>query len=230
VTGAARWSEQHLGYCFRDTDLLERALTHKSRGARNNERLEFLGDSVLGCVIAAELCQQEVAADEGTLSRMRALLVRRETLAELACELGLGDQLNLGGGELRSGGHRRESILADAVEALIGAVFHEAGFSTAQQLVRRLYASRLASLPAPDSLKDPKTRLQERLQAGSLAVPRYRVTAESGPEHDRRFVVECEVPESGVRTVGRGGSRRRAEQAAAEAALQALGAEDRDAP
>lgn len=222
MTGSARWAWQHLNYRFASPDLLDHALTHKSRAARNNERLEFLGDAVLGCAVADALYHQEQTADEGTLSRMRALLVRRETLAELATAMSLGEQLRLGSGELQSGGHRRSSILADALEALIGAVFVDGGFAEAHALVQRIYAAKLADLPPPESLKDAKTLLQEKLQAESVATPEYAVASETGPEHRRRFVVECRIAEHNLLTRGKGVSRRRAEQAAAAAALQAL--------
>ncbi|MEE4186323.1 MAG: ribonuclease III [Gammaproteobacteria bacterium] len=227
---SARWALRHLDYRFNSPELLELALTHKSSAAKNNERLEFLGDAVLGCAVADALFRQEGGADEGTLSRMRALLVRRETLAELASAMALGEQLRLGSGEMQSGGHRRASILADALEAVIGAVFLDGGFAAAQALVQRIYATKLLELPAPDSLKDPKTLLQEKLQAEAVGIPEYAVASETGPDHNRRFVVECRIAERNLLTRGKGVSRRRAEQAAAAAALQALDGEVPGAP
>lgn len=222
MSDRARWARRQLGYTFRDAGLLEHALTHRSRSAANNERLEFLGDAVLGCVIADALHARESAADEGDLSRLRALLVRREALVELARGLGVGDQLVLGGGEARSGGHQRQSILADALEALFGAVYRDGGFAAAQEVILHLYRDALANLPPAATLKDPKTRLQEHVQANALCIPQYAVTRATGPDHDRSFTVSCRMSELDLTTTGTGSSRRRAEQIAAAAMLEAL--------
>lgn len=211
-----------LPYRFQDKELLEQALTHRSVGSFNNERLEFLGDGLLNFVIAAELFRLVPEAEEGDLSRLRASLVRRETLAVVAAELELGDALSLGPGEMKSGGHRRHSILADAVEALVGAVYLDAGFHSARELVLTLFAERLRDLPSLDSLKDPKTRLQEYLQSRHLSLPRYRLVGEQGPAHRRSFQVNCQVQGLTEPVSGEGRSLRKAEQAAAERALALL--------
>jgi ribonuclease III len=202
--------------------VLEQALTHRSAGGRHNERLEFLGDAVLGLVIADALYHRLPEASEGDLTRFRAALVNREALAGLARGAGLEGALTLGEGERKSGGHRRESILADALEALIGASFRVAGFEAAREFVLRLYRERLADLPSAESLKDPKTRLQEFLQGRGEKLPEYRMLEVSGPDHRREFEVEVWLPGPGWGQRGTGPSRRRAEQAAAEAALDRL--------
>lgn len=209
-----------LGYVFHQPQLLEEALTHRSAGGRNNERLEFLGDSILNLVIAAELYATHPRAAEGELSRLRATLVREETLAELAQRLNLGDHLRLGSGEMKSGGFRRASILADALEAVFGAVYLDSDFETCQRLILRHYQDRLTGLPAVSELKDPKTRLQEYLQARQRALPVYQVLEISGEDHAQSFRVECVV--DAVRTVAVGSTRRRAEQEAARRALELL--------
>jgi len=209
-----------LGYPFRQAQLLEEALTHRSAGGRNNERLEFLGDAILNFVIAARLYDTHPRAAEGELSRLRATLVREETLAELAQCLNLGDHLRLGSGEMKSGGFRRASILADALEAVFGAVYLDSDFETCQHLILRHYQERLAALPAVSELKDPKTRLQEYLQARQRALPLYQVLEISGEDHAQSFKVECVV--DAVRTVAVGSTRRRAEQEAARRALELL--------
>jgi ribonuclease-3 len=221
------WVERSLGYVFTRPELCHAALTHRSAGAEHNERLEFLGDSILNCSVARMLYDAHPEADEGALSRLRATLVSGETLAQIAAELGLGDHLRLGPGELKSGGFRRGSILADALEALLGAIFLDSGFDAAAAVVARVVASRLAQLPAADSLKDPKTRLQEALQARGLALPVYTLTAVTGDPHLQAFTISCEVPIFGIAAVGEGGSRRRAEQLAAAKLLQLLPAEMR---
>lgn len=210
--------EVALGHVFHDPALLRRALTHRSHGASNNERLEFLGDSVLNLSVARMLYDDE-GASEGQLSYWRAGLVREQTLAEIAREIGLGRMLLLGEGEQRSGGARRASILADALEAVIGAVYVDAGFDAARELVVRLWASRVAELDRRASAKDAKTRLQELLQGRRIALPSYAVTETSGPAHDPRFAVRCDVAGLGLSTAGEGGSRRAAEQQAAEAMI-----------
>ncbi|WP_006747884.1 ribonuclease III [Thioalkalivibrio paradoxus] len=206
---------------------LEQALTHRSAGSRHNERMEFLGDAVLGLVIADALYERLPDAPEGDLTRLRAALVNRTALAELARAAGLEGALTLGQGERKSGGQRRESILADTLEALIGATYHAAGFEAARAFVLRLYAERLSDLPSAESLKDPKTRLQEWLQGRGEALPEYRVLEISGPDHRRQFVVEVWLPSQGWGQRGAGSGRRRAEQAAAEAALERLRREAR---
>jgi ribonuclease-3 len=206
-----------LGYQFRQPQLLEEALTHRSFGGCNNERLEFLGDSILNLVIAAELFGSYPQASEGELSRLRASLVKGDTLARLARDIGLGDYLRLGSGELKNGGFRRDSILSDALEAVFGAVYLDAGFEICRSLILRLYEDGLNRLPAIDELKDPKTRLQEYLQARQQALPVYSVLAVTGEAHAQSFTVECSIDK--LRTVAMGTSRRRAEQEAARQAL-----------
>ncbi len=213
---------KRIGYFFDNDQLLQEALTHRSAGARNNERLEFLGDSVLGMVIAAELFKRQPDAAEGDLSRLRAALVRGTTLAEIGRDLDLGDYLVLGSGEMKSGGFRRDSILAGTVEAILGAVYMDAGFDKAEKSIQRLFKSRLENLPNRDELKDPKTRLQEVLQAKGLPVPVYVVLEVTGQQHNQKFKVSCEV-KGGTKTVeGNGGSRRKAEQNAAERMLEVM--------
>lgn len=214
--------QARLGYEFDDAGLLERALTHRSVGARNYERLEFLGDAVLGMVIAEQLFMIDKGHEEGDLSRLRASLVNRDSLADIAGHLELGDCLYLGGGELKSGGFRRASILADVLESIIGAIYLDGGYSAARKFILEIYSERLASLPDPESLKDPKTRLQEILQARQLDLPFYSVIETSGPAHKRRFRVRCRVPVLEQDFDAEGSSRRAAEQAAAEAALKEL--------
>ena len=211
-----------LGHRFRDPRLLAQALTHRSHSAPHNERLEFLGDGVLNCIVAAELYNRFAGLREGDLSRLRASLVREQRLHELAAGLALGDYLRLGEGELKSGGFRRPSILADALEALIGAVYLDGGFDAAREVVVRLYRPLLETLDAKGVDKDPKTRLQEWLQSRKYALPQYSVIATHGAAHDQRFEVECIVQELDLRTVGRGTSRRDAEQEAAQMAFERL--------
>ena len=211
--------EERVGYRFTRPELLERALTHRSHGASHNERLEFLGDSVLNCVIAAELYERFGDLPEGDLSRLRARLVRQEALHEVAQELGLGEHLRLGEGEMKSGGSTRPSILADAFEALIGAIFLDGGFASAGDAVKRVYRHLLAGLNPRELGKDPKTLLQELLQARRIALPQYAVLATRGAAHSQNFEVECVIPGLSVRTTGSGSNRRAAEQ---EAALRAF--------
>ena len=215
--------QQVIGYRFAQSGLLAQALTHRSYGAAHNERLEFLGDSILNCVIATELYDRFADAREGELSRLRASLVRQETLHRIAQSLCLGEQLRLGEGELKSGGHTRPSILADALEALFGAIYLDGGFEAARQIIVRLYANALHDVDAKASGKDPKTMLQELLQARHIALPKYAVVSTSGAAHDQRFVVECLIPELSVRTTGSGSSRRVAEQQAAQRACEQVG-------
>jgi ribonuclease-3 len=216
---------QTLGYTFAEPTLLREALTHRSAGARNNERLEFLGDALLNSIIAMELFRLRPAAPEGELSRLRASLVRGETLAGIAGELELGPALFMGEGERKSGGHRRHSILADAVEALIGAVFLDSDFETARRLVLRLFASRLSDLPSLDELKDPKTRLQELLQGRRHVPPSYDVLEVTGADHAQQFTVRCRIEALDCERWATASSRRKAEQQAARACLASLTAD-----
>ena len=197
-------------------------MTHRSADSRNNERLEFLGDGVVNFAVAAMLYDYFPKAEEGQLSRMRARLVCKETLAEISRELDLGEYLVLGPGELKSGGHHRDSILADALEAVVGAVYLDGGFSAAESFLKDVYGARLREEPGADGLKDPKTRLQEYLQARQFSLPEYVLVRTSGRDHQRMFDVECRVGELEIRADGVGTSRRKAEQAAAEAVLSAL--------
>ncbi|MBI5461820.1 MAG: ribonuclease III [Gammaproteobacteria bacterium] len=213
-----------LGYAFRDPALLDSALTHRSAGGVNNERLEYLGDAVLGLVIAEDLYRRYPQASEGELSRLRASLVRKQTLAELARDLQLGEYLRLGSGELKSGGYRRDSILADALEAIFGAVYLDGGFAASAGLIQTLYAERLQNLPTePLAIKDPKTQLQEYLQSRHLHLPEYAVVSVRGDAHDQIFEVECHIVALTQTTRAQGSSRRRAEQQAAQQMLEQLG-------
>jgi len=211
-----------LGYRFQDPGLLQAAVTHRSAGSSNNERLEFLGDAVLGYVIAEWLYTQFPEASEGQLSRLRATLVKKETLASIARELKIGDYLNLGSGELKSGGFRRDSILADALEAILGGIVMDNGFEACRSSIQRLFADRVGRLSAGDELKDPKTRLQEYLQSRKLELPDYEVLEVTGQAHNQQFVVECSVKGVQQPCRGKGSSRRRAEQATAESMLAQL--------
>jgi ribonuclease III len=221
------WVRKHLGYEVRDAALFLRAITHRSAGSRNNERLEFLGDGVVNLVVARHLHDRYPAADEGSLSRLRASVVSGSSLARIATALDLGAVLELGAGELKTGGFRRESILADALEALFGAVYLEAGFEPAraaclQVLASALEALELAAAGDAEGQKDAKTRLQEWLQGRGLALPRYEVIELSGESHAQEFRVSGEVEALRLRCVGSGSSRRRAEQAAAQELLGLL--------
>lgn len=214
--------QRRLGYRFDTPQLLTTALTHRSAGPEHNERLEFLGDAILGFEVADYLFHHVAQADEGKLSRMRAHLVRRETLAEIARDLNLGEVLRLGPGELRSGGQNRDSILADAVEAVIAAVYLDGGIEEARTLVRHLLGKRLSSPDKGLQQKDAKTRLQEYLQAQRLPLPKYEVERVDGDQHRQRFFVNCRVESPELCVQGQGNSRRKAEQMAAEACLNAL--------
>jgi len=207
-------------YRFEDASLLERALTHRSFGTRHYERLEFLGDGLLNAIVAERLFLERPHASEGDLSRLRSRLVRDATLAEIAQELDLGSVLRLGQGELRSGGFLRESILADVVEAIIGAVYLDGGFKAAQRVVNALIATRLDELPDAEQLKDPKTRLQELLQAHGYELPVYTVLSESGADHAKQFLVQCAVDGLIDPVTAQAASRRKAEQASARKAFQ----------
>jgi len=211
-----------LGYRFTDEQLLEQALTHRSIGGSNNERLEFLGDAILGFVIADELYHRFASASEGQLSRLRSSLVKRETLAKIARQLDLGDYLNLGPGELRSGGQARASILADGVEAILAAIYLDSGYAAARQVILKIFAARLAKIDLQAPQKDPKTRLQELLQSRKIALPGYAIAEVSGTPHEQSFKILCQISELKLETLGSGSSRRRAEQDAAQNMLQEL--------
>lgn len=216
-----------LAYHFRDASLATLALTHRSAGKPNNERMEFLGDALLGAIVAEMLYETHPKATEGEMSRLRAQLVNGQALAVMARELELGDRLRLGSGELKSGGFRRDSILADAFEALVAAIYLDGGFDACRNTVRSLFAGRVAALPR--SSKDAKTRLQEWLQAQGWPLPHYELVAAEGEEHARIFQVNCVVIEPlAVTASGRGSSRRLAEQDAAEVVLtQLIGSQER---
>jgi len=224
VTGAVleRFACQ-LGYSFRDPELLSRALTHRSAPGANNERLEFLGDGLINFVVAEALFRSRAAADEGELSRLRASLVCEESLARVAESLGLGDALILGPGELKSGGFRRASILADTLEAVLGAVYLDGGFDAARAACEHVLAGPLAQMPDPMQLKDAKTRLQEFLQGHGRPLPLYEVSAAEGPPHRQWFTVRCRLGDGPEFSEGRAGNRKAAEQDAAEHMLRLIG-------
>ncbi len=213
---------KRIGYEFSDQSLLEQALTHRSAGSPHNERLEFLGDAILNFVIAEELYRRFETAREGELTRLRASLVKGATLSVLARELDLGEQLRLGSGELKSGGRGRDSILADAFEALIGAIYQDGGMQPCRRFIGDAYEKTLAAVTLQRATKDPKTRLQEWLQSRQMALPDYAVLMVEGSAHDQVFTVECRLQGLELATQGQGGSRRKAEQAAAEKALGLL--------
>ena len=214
--------ERRLGHKFANGELARQALTHRSFGAPHNERLEFLGDSLLNCAVATLLYERFPQLPEGDLSRLRAALVNQSSLSAVATALGLGDRLHLGEGELKSGGFRRPSILADALEALLGAVYLDAGFEAVRKAVERLLGERLEARDQLPVDKDPKTALQEHTQGRKLQLPRYSVQRTEGEAHDQIFTVECRVDDLGLVATGRGASRRAAEQAAAEGVLSQL--------
>jgi ribonuclease-3 len=216
------WVREKLAYEVRDAGLFASALTHRSVSGSNNERLEFLGDAVLNLLIAEHLYGAFPNASEGDLSRLRSRLVSGESLAQIAAELGLGDVLQLGSGELKTGGFRRKSILADALEALCGAIYLDGGLQSARQCVSKLFGARIAALPAPATLKDAKTRLQEHLQAQGLGLPAYVVERVDGAPHEHTFWVRCELAALGRTGRGQGSTRRGAEQEAAERVLEEL--------
>lgn len=214
--------EQALGHSFSDASLLRTALTHRSHSSPHNERLEFLGDSVLNGVIARQLFDRFPDLPEGDLSRLRANLVRQDSLHELAVSLKLGDSLRLGEGELKSGGAQRPSILADALEALFGAIWVDAGHEAASAVIVGLYRQKLDAIVPGQPIKDAKTRLQEYLQGRRLPLPKYVLIATEGEAHVQQFRIACEIESRGIKTEGRAGSRRAAEQVAAERALERL--------
>jgi len=217
-----RDSVEGIDYRFRDPQLLREALTHRSLGSGNNERLEFLGDSVLSLIITERLYELRPEAQEGDLSRMRARLVRGSTLAEVAGALDLGQQIKLGEGELKSGGFRRASILADAFEALLGAIFIDGGYEACRDVVLGQFDPLIESLPEAEALKDPKTRLQEWLQGRGRALPQYSLIGEEGADHAKKFHVACRLTDDGTVTEASASSRRKAEQAAAAKVLEKL--------
>lgn len=217
--------QKKINYTFQNKALLLQSLTHRSASSKHNERLEFLGDSILSFVVADALYQKFPKVDEGDMSRMRATLVRGYTLAEIAREFDLGECLRLGPGELKSGGYRRDSILADTVEAIIGAIYLDSDIHKVQELILMWYQERLNNISPGDKQKDPKTRLQEYLQGRRLPLPTYLVTQVRGEAHDQEFTIECWVSGVDEDIVGKGTSRRKAEQSAAEVALKRLGLE-----
>lgn len=211
-----------IGYEFNSLDYLKQALTHRSAAVLNNERLEFLGDSILSFVISSQLYEVFTSQSEGKLSRLRAHLVKGDALADIAREIKLGDFLILGVGELKSGGHRRTSILADALEALFAAVFLDGGLEPASKVILKLFHSRLNDSSLNDSLKDAKTRLQEYLQSKKIALPEYEISSIVGNETDQTFQINCRVAALNMESSGEGSTRRKAEQAAAKMMLKAL--------
>lgn len=214
--------QREIGYQFSSAALLELALTHRSANGTHNERLEFLGDSILSFVIAEDLYHRFPKVDEGDMSRMRATLVRGNTLAQIGREFSLGEVMRLGPGELKSGGFRRDSILADAVEALIGAIFLDSDINRVRDIILQWYQQRLETIEPGVSQKDPKTRLQELLQGKRKPLPSYTVMKVKGEAHNQEFTVECQISGLERSVIGKGSSRRKAEQAAAELALQKL--------
>jgi ribonuclease-3 len=219
---AETWLYKTLQYRFDDAALLRQALTHRSAAGGNNERLEFLGDAILDFVISEALYHARPDASEGDLSRLRSALVKDVTLASIATELELGMHIILGGGERKTGGHRRQSILADAVEAIFGAIFLDRGYAEAKDVIERVYASRLRDLPDVEALRDPKTRLQEWLQARQMSLPIYELVSSTGEDHRQKFEVSCAVTEVQTPTTGTSTTRRKAEQKAAAKMLTIL--------
>ncbi len=224
TAAALAWAGRALGHRFGDPALCRTALTHRSAASAHNERLEFLGDAIVNAAVARMLYDAQPKADEGALSRLRASLVNGEHLAAIAAEIGVGDHVRLGAGEMKTGGFRRASILADALEALVGAIYLDAGFDAAAAAVGRLIGPRMGTLPAAAALKDAKTQLQELLQSRGLPLPRYTLVSVSGEPHEQSFTVTCAVAHFDVDAVGQGASRRRAEQAAASRVLERLAA------
>jgi ribonuclease-3 len=223
---AAAWLHKSLAYTFDDDALLQRALTHRSATGPNNERLEFLGDAVLQLVVSELVFDKTRDASEGQLSRLRSTLVKDTTLAEVGQALGIGEHLILGPGEKKSGGHRRSSILADALEAIFGAVYLDSGLPGVRQVIHTAYGDRMHELPEAADLRDPKSRLQEFLQSRNLALPDYEIQKTSGKAHMQTFEVACSIPELDALTTGTGSSRREAEQEAALAMLENIGGDD----
>ena len=216
------WLKDSLDYQFNDSRLLEQSLTHRSASGHNNERLEFLGDAVLDFVVSDVVFHSHPQAPEGDLSKLRASLVNDASLAQLSANLGIGEHLILGSGERKTGGHRRESILADALEAIFGAVYLDSGFASSRAVIEKAFGERLRVFPDVEDLRDPKTRLQEWLQARNKRLPDYELIKVSGEAHRQTFEVRCSVADSDVVTLGTGTTRRNAEQQAAESMLQQL--------
>lgn len=217
--------QKAIGYQFNDPQLLIQALTHRSAHHQHNERLEYLGDAILGSVIATQLYQQFPKADEGQLSRLRSFLVKEKALSELATQLNFSQFLILGSGELKSGGFRRDSILSDTFEAIIGAVLLDSDYLTAQSYILNLYRKKLSEISLEKAQKDPKTRLQEWLQGRGYNTPEYIVVDSKGKDHAKLYWVNCELDFKNIKVTGQGSSRRRAEQAAAEKAIQQIAME-----
>jgi len=211
-------------YRFNDPELLALAMSHRSVGRLNNERLEFLGDSILNFVVSARLFELKSDSSEGDLTRLRARVVRGDTLARLAAGLKLGDFVRLGEGEMKSGGFKRDSILANALEAVFGAIYLDGGYEACAKVIRHVCDPFIDRLPVAEELRDPKTRLQEWLQGRGCALPEYTVLSAEGPPHRKRFLVECVCRDAGVKVTGASTSRRKAEQAAALAALDLIAA------
>ncbi len=223
---AAAWLKKSLAYEFEDEHLLRQALTHRSATGSNNERLEFLGDAVLQLVVSELVFEKTHNASEGQLSRLRSTLVKDATLAEVATFLGIGEHLILGSGEKKSGGHRRSSILADALEAIFGAAYLDSGLAGARKIIHAAYGERMQELPEEADLRDPKSRLQEYLQARKIELPEYAVQNISGKAHNQSFEVSCSIPELDAVTIGNGSTRRDAEQEAAAAMLGKIATDD----
>jgi len=220
VSDAGDWCEKALNYRFSESDILTRALTHSSASLDNNERLEFLGDAVLDLAVSQQLYNQKPTVREGGLSRFRAELVRKESLVNLAGNIGLSPYIILGSGEQRSGGRHRDSVLANALEAVLGAILLDGGYDAVERVILELFADRLATLPDEENLKDAKTRLQEYLQARHTPPPDYELLGVTGAAHAQIFEVACQIADPCVKTMGTGSSRRRAEQAAASLAME----------
>jgi ribonuclease-3 len=223
VAAASTWLAASLGYTFNDAGLLLQALTHRSAPGPNNERLEFLGDAILDFVISDEIYRAFSDASEGDLSRLRASLVKKSSLARLATDFGVGDYLILGAGERKSGGHRRNSILADTLEAIFGAIYLDSDYAAAAAVIKHVFGDRLVEFPSIDELRDPKTRLQEWLQARGMELPEYKLLQVTGKSHNQRFEIRCSIQLGGQVTVGNGTSRRKAEQDSARRMLVELG-------
>ena len=209
-------------YRFKNPELLALALSHRSIGRQNNERLEFLGDSILNFAVSARLFELKSDDSEGDLTRLRARIVRGETLAKMAAGLGLGDYIKLGEGELKSGGYKRDSILANTLEAIFGAIYLDGGFEDGANAILHICDPYIALLPEANELKDPKTRLQEWLQGKGCPLPEYTVLSEQGPPHSKNFLVQCVVQPEGIEVTGKSSSRRKAEQIAAQTALDSI--------
>ncbi len=219
---ATSWLDKELQYCFTNIDLFNQALTHRSASKKNNERLEFLGDAVLDFVVSEKLFILRPNASEGDLSKLRSFLVKEATLADIALELGLGEHLILGSGELKAGGYRRESILSDALEAIFGAVFLDQGFNAARKVINHLYSRHYSELPELCDLRDPKTKLQEWLQERKMPLPNYELSQVIGKNHEQRFLVNCFISGESISTQGKSTTRRKAEQKAAQKMVKLL--------